>query len=269
MEGRFRIFLLKKRILIVLAMSLMVLTDVIAADEKATMENYEIGIVLDDEKTGSPQVNKQEEEIETTPKSEKQPVLIKAIPLEENSTQVIQPQIHRRKIDIDEIDTENFEIGVFSGLLSTEDFGTNVVLGLRLAYHISEDFFTEAVYGESTTTETSYERLSGGAKLLTPEERKLTYYNISLGYNLLPGESFLSDGLAFNTAFYVIAGVGITKFAADDRFTYNFGAGYRFIGTDWLTVHFDVRDHIFDIDLLGVKKTAHNLEVHGGVTVFF
>lgn len=79
----------------------------------------------------------------------------------------------------------------------------------------------------------------------------------------------MSDGLAFNTALYIIGGAGITKFAGDNRFTTNYGAGYRFLATDWLAVHFDVRDHIFDIDLLGVKKTAHNLEMHGGITVFF
>ena len=38
---------------------------------------------------------------------------------------------------------------------------------------------------------------------------------------------------------------------------------------DWLAIHADVRDHIFDISLLGQEKTAHNLETHIGVTFFF
>lgn len=183
--------------------------------------------------------------------------------------QVIQPEIERRTIDIDKIDTEDFEVGVFTGLLSVEDFGTNLVVGARAAYHVTENVFFEAVYAKSDTTETSYERLSGGAQLLTADERQLTYYNISLGYNLLPGEAFIGKNWAFNTALYVIGGVGNTTFAGDDRFTINLGAGYRFLVTDWLALHVDVRDHIFDIDLLGDTKTAHNLETHGGVTVFF
>lgn len=183
--------------------------------------------------------------------------------------QVIQPEIERRKIDIDKIDTEDFEIGIFAGLLSVEDFGANMVVGARGAYHISEDIFVEAAYAKSDTTETSYERLSGGAQLLTAAERQLTYYNISLGYNVLPGEAFIGKNWAFNTALYVIGGVGSTKFAGDDRFTVNFGAGYRFLATDWLAMHVDVRDHIFDTDLLGSAKTAHNLEFSGGITVFF
>ena len=31
----------------------------------------------------------------------------------------------------------------------------------------------------------------------------------------------------------------------------------------------DIRDHVFDIDLLGQEKTSHNLEATLGVTFFF
>ena len=269
MEGRLRILFLKIAVstTVLLCVSL---TNIVVAEDKVIQENYDIGIVFDGENKSiseSSQVaeQKSEQKVSAQPESKS----IKAVTLEKNSTQVIQPAIHRRKIDIDDIDTEDFEIGAYVGLLSTEDFGANMVVGVRAAYHITEYFFAEAAYGMSDTTETSYERLSGGAQLLTPEDRKLTYYNISLGYNLFPGEAFLGDGLAFNTSLYVIGGAGITKFAGDNLFTVNFGVGYRLLATDWLAVHFDVRDHIFDIDLLGVKKTAHNLETHGGITVFF
>jgi outer membrane beta-barrel protein len=269
MEGRLRIIFLKLALSTIVLLG-MGLANVVLAEEKEIPENYDIGIVFDGEtKTVSEpsQVDVQKGQPQTPAQPESKS--IKAVPLEKNSTQVIQPAILRRKIDIDDIDTEDFEIGGYVGLLSTEDFGANMVIGVRAAYHITEHFFAEAAYGISDTTETSYERLSGGAQLLTPEDRKLTYYNISLGYNLFPGEAFLGDGLAFNTSLYVIGGAGITKFAGDNRFTVNFGVGYRLLATDWLAVHFDVRDHIFDIDLLGVKKTAHNLETHGGMTVFF
>ncbi|HFE32118.1 MAG TPA: outer membrane beta-barrel domain-containing protein, partial [Gammaproteobacteria bacterium] len=104
---------------------------------------------------------------------------------------------------------------------------------------------------------------------LTDSGRILSYYNVSLGYNLLPGEAFIGRNWAFRTALYVIAGAGSTTFAGDDRFTINFGAGYRFLATDWLALHVDVRDHIFDIDVLGYSKTAHNLETTAGLSVFF
>ncbi len=183
--------------------------------------------------------------------------------------QVIQPQIDRREVSIDEIDSEDFEISVFGGLLSTEDFGANAVIGARLAYHISEGVFFEATYGRSTTTESSVERVYGGLPALTDSGRILSYYNVSLGYNLLPGEAFVTRNWAFRTALYVIAGAGSTTFAGDDRFTINFGAGYRFLATDWLGLHIDVRDHVFDIDVLGYSKTLHNLETTAGLSIFF
>jgi outer membrane beta-barrel protein len=186
-----------------------------------------------------------------------------------DTEQVIKPQVERREIKEPRIDTEDFEIGVFGGLLSVEDFGVNPVLGARAAYHISEDFFVEAAVGQSTTTKTSYERLSGAAELLTADERKLSYYNLSLGYNVLPGEAFVTAHHAFNTALYVIAGVGSTHFAGDDRFTVNLGAGYRFLATDWLAIHGDVRDHLFDMDLLGSKQKTNNIEITLGATAFF
>ena len=38
---------------------------------------------------------------------------------------------------------------------------------------------------------------------------------------------------------------------------------------DWIAVHFDVRDHIFDSDLVGEKKIVNNLEAHLGLSIFF
>jgi outer membrane beta-barrel protein len=183
--------------------------------------------------------------------------------------QVIQPEIERRTIDIDKIDTEDFEIGVYAGLLSVVDYGANTVIGARIAYHVTEDVFFEAAYAKSDTSKTSYERLSGGAPLLTSGQRELTYYNISIGYNLLQGEAFIGKDWAFNTALYVIGGAGNTSFGGGNAFTFNYGVGYRFLVTDWLAVHVDVRDHIFNNNLLGYDNVVHNLETHGGVTVFF
>ena len=188
-------------------------------------------------------------------------------PSAEGPGQVIDPEVERRKIKEPAIDREDFELGAFAGIMSIEDFGSDVVYGARLAYHVTEGFFVEAAVGQSEAGKTSFEVLSGGATLL--DDRKLTYYNLSLGYNILPGEVFIGEGRAFNTNLYLIAGLGSTRFADDDRFTVNFGAGYRFLLTDTLALHLDFRDHLFDIDLLGEEKTVHNLEATLGITVFF
>lgn len=183
--------------------------------------------------------------------------------------QVIEPEIERRDIKRTGIDTENFEIGVFAGTLSVEDFGANFVYGARLGFHVTEDIFIESALARSTTSKTSFERLSGNIQLLEDDDRDLTYLNFSFGFNLLPGEGFVGDRWAFTSALYLIGGVGGTRFGGDDAFTWNFGAGYRVLLNDWLAIRIDARDHVFDLDLLGERQTNHNLEFTGGVSVFF
>ncbi len=190
-------------------------------------------------------------------------------PSSEPPGQVIDPQVERRQIKEPAIDREDFEIGAYVGIMSIEDFGSDVSYGVRLAYHITEGFFVEGMVGQSEGGLSSFEVLSGGARLITDSEREMTYYNLSLGYNILPGEVFIGGSRAFNTNLYLIAGLGSTRFAGDDRFSVNVGAGYRFLLTDSIALHLDFRDHLFDIDLLGEEKTAHNLEGHLGLTVFF
>ncbi len=182
---------------------------------------------------------------------------------------IITPDLERRSITEDKIDSEDWEVGVFAGVLSIEDFGSDSVIGASLAYHITEDFFIEANYAQSQAGETSFELLSGSIQLLTDDQRDYTYYNLTAGYNIFPGEVFIGENWAFNTNFYLIAGVGNTTFADNDFFTVSAGAGFRFFATDAIAIRFDVRDHLFDSDVLGESKTTHNLEARIGATVYF
>ena len=182
---------------------------------------------------------------------------------------IIQPEVKRREVKDSDITSHNFEMTAGIGLLSIEDFGVNTVFVARLDYHVTEDFFVEGSIGFSTAGTTSYETLSGGVSLLTDSERDYTYYTVSLGYNLLPGEAFLGRNHAYNTALYLIAGAGVTDFAGDNHFTITTGAGYRINVTDKIGVHLDVRNHIFNIDVTGVNKSSNNLETTLGITYLF
>jgi outer membrane beta-barrel protein len=182
---------------------------------------------------------------------------------------IITPDLERREIKESDLDTEDFEIGLYGGIINIEDFGSNEVVGIRLAYHVSEDIFIETAFAESTLSETSFERLSGDIQLLSDDQRDLTYYNLSVGYNFLPGEAFLGSKIALNTNFYVIAGIGTTEFADEEQFTYNIGAGINIFPTDWLSIRLDFRDHVFEHDLFGETVTTNNLEANLGFNIYF
>jgi outer membrane beta-barrel protein len=182
---------------------------------------------------------------------------------------VIEPQVERREVRQAKIDTENWEAGAYLGSLSVEDFEVNVVYGARIAYHINEDFFAEAIAGTSDAGLSSFERLSGGAPLLTDSERQFTYYSLGFGWNALPGEIFLGGKRAYNSAVYLTLGGGGTRFAGGDRFTITLGAGARVLLKDWLALHLDMRDHVLDVDVLGENKSTHNFEATLSLTAFF
>ncbi|MGI9341463.1 MAG: outer membrane beta-barrel domain-containing protein [Gammaproteobacteria bacterium] len=187
----------------------------------------------------------------------------------DESESVIQPEVERRDVKPPKIDNDNFELTAFYGLMSVEDFETNGVYGARFAYHISEGFFAEATYGATEVGETSFEKLSGGAPILTDDQRKLSYYDMSVGWNLLPGEVFIGRKRAFASSLYIVAGAGNTNFADDDYFSVVFGTGYRMLLTDWMAFHVDIRDRMWDSDLLGEDKTTHNFELQLGLSTFF
>jgi outer membrane beta-barrel protein len=198
-----------------------------------------------------------------------EPVAADEVTANEAPPKVIEPTVERRKIKVNKIDAENIELGAYYGALSIEDFGTNPLTGVRAAFHVTEDLFFEAQFGRSKAGRTSFEDLGGNVQLLTPSERRFTYYSLSLGYNLLPGEVYIGRNLAMNSALYLLGGIGSTKFAGDQRFTVNFGAGYRVLPTDWLTIHIDVQDSVFQSDLLGRDKLTNNIGAYIGATAFF
>lgn len=182
---------------------------------------------------------------------------------------LIQPQLKRIEFDESKINADDFEFMVAIGYLSIEDFGVNSLTVLKLSYYVNEDIFVQVAAGQSEGGQTSFEQLSGGAPLLTDSERELSYYSLNIGYNVLQGESFLNERKSFNSAFYVSAGIGNTTFAGDDRFTVNYGGGYRLLVNDSVATYIDFRNNVLDVDVFGEKKVTNNLEFTFGASLFF
>jgi len=81
---------------------------------------------------------------------------------------VIDPQLDRRDIIRPAVDTEDWEVGAFVGLLSVEDFGTEPVYGLRVAFHATEDVFLEGRYARASVSDTSFRRIGAPLDLAWP-----------------------------------------------------------------------------------------------------
>jgi outer membrane beta-barrel protein len=182
---------------------------------------------------------------------------------------VVEPDNQQREAYEAQIDSEFFEVGAYAGILAIEDFGSSAVTGLKASFHATEDFFLQANMAHAKAKESTAEYYFGDNEISIIKDRDYNYYNLLVGYNLFPGETFVTQKLTFNSAFYLIAGAGNTEFADDNHFTLTFGSGYRIILKDWLTVNVDFRDHSFETEIGPKTKRTHNLEFSAGLTAFF
>lgn len=182
--------------------------------------------------------------------------------------QVIEPTVPRRDVRVPKIPSNDIIVGAYLGTYSSEDFGASFVYGLRLGYQITEDFFVEGVYGTTKVSDDNYRQILPGGVFPNKTET-LDYYNLSVGYNILPGEVFFGRSYAKASALYLIAGLGSTKFLGQSSQTFNFGLGYRVFYKDWGAIQVDFRDHMYSLDLLGQSKSTQNLELTLGATFFF
>ena len=182
--------------------------------------------------------------------------------------QVIVPQVERREVHKPKYPSNDFEIGLFGGSYSSQNFGTSFNWGARLGYDITEDFFVEATYGRTKVSDKAFRQILPGG-IFTTEQEKLKYYDLSVGWNFLPGEIFIGKNWAKASTMYVIGGLGNTSFDSQRMQTWNFGVGAKLFLADWVALRADVRDHIFTLDLLGKRSTTQNPELSLGFAFFF
>ena len=206
--------------------------------------------------------------IGATPSSAQTVPPASSTPNQPPNEQVIEPAVPRRDVRLPKIPSNDIILGAFLGTYSSEDFGASFVYGARLGYHITEDFFVEGVYGTTKVSDENYRQILPGG-VFPQKTETLDYYNLSVGYNILPGEAFFGSRYAKASALYLIAGLGSTKFLNQSSQTVNFGLGYRLFLKDWAAIQVDFRDHMYSLDLLGQSKSTQNLELTAGVTFFF
>jgi outer membrane beta-barrel protein len=183
--------------------------------------------------------------------------------------QVVVPQVERRDVKLPRYPSKDIEVGVFGGVYSAENFGASGVYGVRLGYHITEDFFVQANLAQTKVTDQNFRALAPVGGLFPQPEETLTYYNVTAGWNVLPGEIFIGRARAKATSLYLLAGIGSTRLAERRRSTMNFGMGWRALLADRASLHIELRDHVFSIDLFGPNKSTHNLELTGGFSWYF
>ena len=184
------------------------------------------------------------------------------------ATPDLSPEIERRDFSIPNIDTENFEIGIFYGVLSVENFGANFIKGFNMSFFATEDFFITANAGFSIVDDGVYRRLN--LPLFGDSgKRDLAEYSVLLGWNVMAGEFFWIDKQAFTSDLYLLAGQGTVKLDSEEYSSYVAGLGVRIIPRDWFAIRFEAKLSEYKSNILGYEKHNHNMDIVTGVSVFF
>jgi outer membrane beta-barrel protein len=181
---------------------------------------------------------------------------------------VVVPQVERREVRAPSYPSRDFAIGLFGGSYATQNFGASGVGGVRLGYHITEDFFVDATLAQTKVSDEAFRQVLPGGVFAQPSQT-LRYYAVSAGWNVLTGEAFFGRRTAKALQSYLVAGIGSTDFAGQRKQTVHFGAGLRVLLNDRFAVQIDGRNHLFPLDLLGKKQDTNNLEFSAGLTVYF
>ena len=184
------------------------------------------------------------------------------------SVTIIKPQKRIPQIDAAAIDTERFELGVYTGSLSVEDFGTNLVTGLSFDYHITDDFLAHFGYATSDIDRANFEEVVG-QDFLADSDREFSYTQLGIGYQIFYGRSFLGAKRKYNSHLYVTAGVENVEFAGEKETGFVIGTNYKVVATDWLTWNFSINNHVYERAFLTDKKVTNNLELSIGLNALF
>lgn len=169
------------------------------------------------------------------------------------------------------INSELFDIGVFTGVINIQDFPAEFVIGANITFKASEDFFLQYNYLQSDVSESSFEKNPGFPTLDLGDERVFEHYDLLVGYNIFQGEFFTSGDKAHLSSLYVVGGIGDTDFGGEENFTYTLGLGYQIEFVRRYLVRFDYRDYFYRSSLVvgSEEDTVHNTQVSVGLGYLF
>lgn len=187
-----------------------------------------------------------------------------AVAQEKPGIKVIEPDKKVPLATVAAIDDEHFEVGVFFGLLSAEDFNTNPSLGLAARYYWDAGLFFELSHGNSTTKPAHPEE----SRVFNPD-RDFRYTSLAAGYRLFEGRSFVGKRNKFNSGLYIVGGAERVDFAEENNTGLLLGLSYKTVLTDWLTFNVDFKNHIVKRNFQDDDKLTQNSELTFGINTIF
>lgn len=159
-----------------------------------------------------------------------------------------------------QVKPEVIDASVALGVLSIEDFTSELAVGVSASFLASEDLFIEYNFLATSISESAFEKNAAFTTFTLGEGRRFRHYDLLLGYNLFQTEFLVGDAKSILSKLYLVAGVGDTQFGTEDNFTYTLGVGYRVRLSEKLFFKIDYRNHIYDSALVtGTESDVYHV----------
>lgn len=139
-----------------------------------------------------------------------------------------------------------------------------------LRFHITDEIAVGGSYGRYFADTSSTFDLVQEEFQLFPEKSLIEWYaGGEVSYTPLYGKFILFGSWIVHWNAFLTAGAGVTKTGQDKlHFTGMVGVGSRIFLTRWLTLHMELRDHIYSEQFKGGDEIINNLVLHAGFGVF-
>jgi outer membrane beta-barrel protein len=172
------------------------------------------------------------------------------------------------EVKASDLNREVFELGLFAGFINIGDFNSEWVAGISAAFQASEDFFIQYNYLQTDADLSSFEQSQG--QYFSSDDRKFVHYDLLVGYNLFQGEIYPEEGVANLSSFYLVGGVGDTRFGGEASFTITVGVGYQLALSRHYVFRADYRNYIYESALIrGEETTTNNAQFSVGLSYLF
>ncbi len=178
------------------------------------------------------------------------------------------PTVPLEELVLPDVSSQTFELGVFAGAMTVEDFGADLAQGFRLTVHANEFLFIDMMSLSGKISDKGY--ASQGIFLFgSGREKTVSQNSVLVGFNVFPGEVFFGNRRAFISSTYFVAGAGEVSMLQNDFPALVLGMGLSLRPNNWSAFRFESLLTEYESDLLGFKKFAHNIYLGVGASVLF
>ena len=164
-----------------------------------------------------------------------------------------------------------FELQVLGGLGINDSMFRHAMVVAQPRVHIDERWSIGGTYAHYFGEESSLLETVTTDFALFPERAETKFYaGLDVGFSVLEGKFLLFDDAIVTFDLYLTVGGGATHTSRSDTVkpTGMFGAGIRFVATRWLTVNFEVRDHLYVEQFNAGDELINNVVIQGGFGFF-